>query len=176
MFLKTKRLEFRNTVATSSNTQKAIEELLKSFENVQRTASDVRQLNRFINTVSDLVSGPSSSLDIKIASSAVEEMSRAFTMFAPYRDVRKVSIFGSARTTPDSPIYALTAATARALADHQFMVVTGAGPGIMEAGMVGAGKENSIGVSIRLPLRPVPTPLLPEMTSTSACDTSSHAN
>jgi uncharacterized protein (TIGR00730 family) len=138
-------------VATSSNTQKAIEELLKSFENVQRTASDVRQLNRFINTVSDLVSGPSSSLDIKIASSAVEEMSRAFTMFAPYRDVRKVSIFGSARTTPDSPIYALTAATARALADHQFMVVTGAGPGIMEAGMVGAGKENSIGVSIRLP-------------------------
>ena len=69
-------------------------------------------------------------------------------MFAPYRDVRKVSIFGSARTTPDSPIYTLTAATARALADHQFMVVTGAGPGIMEAGMVGAGKENSIGVSI----------------------------
>jgi uncharacterized protein (TIGR00730 family) len=65
--------------------------------------------------------------------------------------VRKVSIFGSARTTPDSPIYALTAATAKALADHHFMVVTGAGPGIMEAGMVGAGRENSIGVSIRLP-------------------------
>jgi len=62
-----------------------------------------------------------------------------------------VSIFGSARTTPDSPIYALTAATAKALADHHFMVVTGAGPGIMEAGMVGAGRENSIGVSIRLP-------------------------
>ena len=138
-------------MTASSHTLKAIEELIKSFELRQRTTSDVRQLNRFITTVTELVIGPSSSLDIKIASAAIEEMSRAFTMFAPYRDVRKVSIFGSARTTPDSPIYALTAATAKALADHHFMVVTGAGPGIMEAGMVGAGRENSIGVSIRLP-------------------------
>ena len=148
---KIKPLEFCNKVTASSHTLKAIEELLKGFELMQRTPSDVRQLNRFITTVTDLVTGPSSSLDIKIASAAIEEMSRAFTMFAPYRDVRKVSIFGSARTTPDSPIYALTAATAKALADHHFMVVTGAGPGIMEAGMVGAGRENSIGVSIRLP-------------------------
>lgn len=138
-------------MSVSTNTLKAIEDLLKSFEVAQRTSSDVRLLNRFIATVTDLVTGPSSSLDIKIASAAMVEMSRAFTMFAPYRDVRKVSIFGSARTTPDSPIYALTAATAKALADHHFMVVTGAGPGIMEAGMVGAGRENSIGVSIRLP-------------------------
>jgi uncharacterized protein (TIGR00730 family) len=138
-------------VTISPNTRKAINDLLESFESIQRSSSDVRQLNRFITTVTELVRGPSSSLDIKIASSAIEEMSRAFTMFAPYRDVRKVSIFGSARTTADSPIYALTSATAKALAEHNFMVVTGAGPGIMEAGMVGAGRENSIGVSIRLP-------------------------
>ena len=138
-------------MTTSSNTRKAINDLLESFESIQRSSSDIRQLNRFITTVTELVSGPSSSLDIKIASAAIEEMSRAFTMFAPYRDVRKVSIFGSARTTADSPIYALTAATARALAENNFMVVTGAGPGIMEAGMVGAGVEKSIGVSIRLP-------------------------
>lgn len=138
-------------MTVSPSTRKAIEELLESFETTQRTPSDVRQLNRSINTITHLVSGPSSSLDIKIAASAIEEMSRAFTMFTPFRNVRKVSIFGSARTTPDSPIYALTAATAKALADHHFMVVTGAGPGIMEAGMVGAGRENSIGVSIRLP-------------------------
>jgi hypothetical protein len=112
-------------VTVSSNTRKAIEDLLKSFEAAQRTPSDVRLLNRSINTISDLVNGPSSSLDIKIASSAIEEMSRAFTMFAPFRNVRKVSIFGSARTTPDSPIYELTAATAKALAAHHFMVVTG---------------------------------------------------
>jgi uncharacterized protein (TIGR00730 family) len=138
-------------VTISSNTRKAINDLLESFESIQRSSSDIRQLNRFITTVTELVSGPSSSLDIKIASAAIAEMSRAFTMFAPYRDVRKVSIFGSARTTADSPIYALTAATAKALAENNFMVVTGAGPGIMEAGMVGAGVEKSIGVSIRLP-------------------------
>ena len=138
-------------MTTSSNTRKAINDLLESFESIQRSSSDIRQLNRFITTVTELVSGPSSSLDIKIASAAIEEMSRAFAMFAPYRDVRKVSIFGSARTTADSPIYALTAATAKALAENNFMVVTGAGPGIMEAGMVGAGVEKSIGVSIRLP-------------------------
>ena len=138
-------------MTTSSNTRKAINDLLESFDSIQRSSSDIRQLNRFITTVTELVSGPSSSLDIKIASAAIEEMSRAFTMFAPYRDVRKVSIFGSARTTADSPIYALTAATAKALAENNFMVVTGAGPGIMEAGMVGAGVEKSIGVSIRLP-------------------------
>ena len=138
-------------MTTSSNTRKAINDLLESFDSIQRSSSDIRQLNRFITTVTELVSGPSSSLDIKIASAAIEEMSRAFTMFAPYRDVRKVSIFGSARTTADSTIYALTAATAKALAENNFMVVTGAGPGIMEAGMVGAGVEKSIGVSIRLP-------------------------
>jgi len=151
VYSKIKPQGLRNFVTISAGTRKAIDELLQSFELEQRTPSDVRQLNRFVTTIAELVSGPSSSLDIKIASSAIEEMSRAFTMFAPYRNVRKVSIFGSARTTPDSPIYALTAATAKALADHHFMVVTGAGPGIMEAGMVGAGKENSIGVSIRLP-------------------------
>ena len=140
-------------MALSSNTRKAIEDLLNSFDEAQRTPSDVRQLNRSINTITDLVNGSSSSLDIKIASSAIEEMSRAFTMFAPFRNVRKVSIFGSARTTPDSPIYALTAATAKALADHHFMVVTGAGPGIMEAGNKGAqeGKGKSVGLNIDLP-------------------------
>lgn len=150
-FWKIKQPGFRNSVTVPSNTRTAIENLLKSFDTAQRSPAEVRQLNRFITTVTELVGGPSSSLDIKIASSAIEEMSRAFTMFAPYRNVRKVSIFGSARTTPDSPIYELTVATAKVLSDHHFMVVTGAGPGIMEAGMVGAGRENSIGVSIRLP-------------------------
>ncbi len=133
------------------NTKKAIASLAESFQQSSRSPADIRQLNRLIATATELVNGVSSSLDIKIASSAIEEMSRAFTMFAPFRNVRKVSIFGSARTTPDSPIYSLTSATAKALAAHDFMVVTGAGPGIMEAGMVGAGRENSIGVSIRLP-------------------------
>ena len=131
------------------------EELVKRIEAMlvgsKRSASDVRQLTRLLIASADLSEGAASSLDVKIASSAVEEMGRAFEMFAPYRGIPKVSIFGSARTTPDNPIYDVTVRTAAALADAGFMVLTGAGPGIMEAGMVGAGRERSIGVSIRLP-------------------------
>lgn len=90
-------------------------------------------------------------LDLKIASAAVAEMRDAFAMFAPYQGVPKVSIFGSARTKPDDPLYEQTRRVAHQLAQAGWMVVTGAGPGIMEAGMAGAGRENSIGVSIRLP-------------------------
>ena len=72
-------------------------------------------------------------------------------MFAPYKNIPKVSIFGSARTRPDDPLYEQTERVARQLAEAGWMVVTGAGPGIMEAGMRGAGVERSIGVSIRLP-------------------------
>jgi uncharacterized protein (TIGR00730 family) len=78
-------------------------------------------------------------------------MRDAFAMFAPYKDVRKVTIFGSARTTKDDPLYEQARAAAHGLAEAGWMVVTGAGPGIMEAGMLGAGRERSIGVSIRLP-------------------------
>lgn len=90
-------------------------------------------------------------LDMKIAASALKEMREAFLMLAPYRDRRKVTIFGSARTATGDPLFAHTASLARALAERDWMVVTGAGPGIMEAGMIGAGREQSIGVSIRLP-------------------------
>jgi len=90
-------------------------------------------------------------LDMKIAASALKEMREAFLMLAPYRDRRKVTIFGSARTEKGDPLFAQTVSLADALAKRDWMVVTGAGPGIMEAGMIGAGRENSIGVSIRLP-------------------------
>jgi uncharacterized protein (TIGR00730 family) len=98
-----------------------------------------------------LIGDEPDTLDLKIASAAVSEMRDAFAMFAPYKEVPKVSIFGSARTAPDDPLYEQTKQVARRLAAAGWMVVTGAGPGIMEAGMEGAGVERSIGVSIRLP-------------------------
>ncbi|MGI9119014.1 MAG: TIGR00730 family Rossman fold protein, partial [Acidimicrobiales bacterium] len=90
-------------------------------------------------------------LDLKITNAALKEMRAAFHMFAPYRDVPKVTIFGSARTRPEDPLYAQTHDLAAALAERGWMVVTGAGPGIMAAGMEGAGREHAIGVLIRLP-------------------------
>jgi uncharacterized protein (TIGR00730 family) len=90
-------------------------------------------------------------LDLKIANAALKEMRAAYNVFAPYREIPKVTIFGSARTRPDDPLYAQTTELARAMADRSWMVVTGAGPGLMTAGMEGAGRENAIGVLIRLP-------------------------
>jgi uncharacterized protein (TIGR00730 family) len=138
-------MSFENDIATQ------VETLLNTITGSARPDSEKRQILRLLNAATQLVSGDSSSLDIKIASMALQEMTKAFEMFAPYREAKKVTIFGSARTTPDNPIYALTVNTAKALAEAGYMVVTGAGPGLMEAGMLGAGRENSIGVSIRLP-------------------------
>jgi uncharacterized protein (TIGR00730 family) len=90
-------------------------------------------------------------LDLKIAASALAEMAEAFAMFRPYHQVRKVTIFGSARTQPADPNYQEAREFARLMAEAGWMVVTGAGPGIMAAGMEGAGPERSIGVNIRLP-------------------------
>lgn len=89
--------------------------------------------------------------DLKIANGALKEMRYAFSVFAPYRAARKASIFGSARTRPDDPLYEQTRRFAAAIAEAGWMVVTGAGPGIMTAGIEGAGADRAFGVSIRLP-------------------------
>ncbi len=114
-------------------------------------SKDFRISEEFVSEVLGLITDQPNTLDLKIASAAVTEMRDAFRMFAPYKAVRKVSIFGSARTKPDDPLYEQTRRVAAKLADAGWMVVTGAGPGIMQAGMEGAGRERSIGVSIRLP-------------------------
>ncbi len=98
--------------------------------------------------------------DLKMANAALKEMRYAFTVFEPYRSARKAAIFGSARTTRDDPLYEQTVALARELAVADWMVITGAGPGIMEAGIEGAGAANSFGVSIRLPFEAATTQFL----------------
>jgi len=89
--------------------------------------------------------------EMKIAAAALRELRFASKTFAPYRSERKVAIFGSARTQIDDPLYEQARGVAEALADRDWMVITGAGPGIMEAGLEGAGAERSFGVSIQLP-------------------------
>src|SRR5262245_12650852 len=89
--------------------------------------------------------------DIKLIMRALRELRYSFKILSEYRERRKVTIFGSARIMPDSPLYQMAAGFGKAIADAGFMVITGAGPGIMEAAHVGAGRENSIGFNIVLP-------------------------
>ena len=104
-----------------------------------------------LTTVVQMAEDHTDSLDLKLASAALGEMAEAFRVFRPYRDALKVTFFGSARTQPDDPLYIQARMLAQRLAAANWMVVTGAGPGIMAAGMEGAGQDLSLGVNIRLP-------------------------
>jgi len=77
--------------------------------------------------------------DVKIVNSALKELRNAFAVFAPYGDVRKCAVFGSARTAEDSEAYRMAREVGRLLADSDWMVLTGGGPGIMTAVVEGAG-------------------------------------
>ncbi len=89
--------------------------------------------------------------DLKILSRTLRELRYAFKVFTPYRSRRKVTVFGSARTRPADPAYQQAVAFGRAMAQLGWLVLTGAASGIMEAGHVGAGRENSMGLNIMLP-------------------------
>jgi uncharacterized protein (TIGR00730 family) len=84
----------------------------------------------------------------------------AFRLFAPYARIRKVTIFGSARTQSDKPEYQQAVDFGRKIAKAGFMVITGAGPGIMQAGHEGAGPEMSFGANIRLPWEQSANPII----------------
>ena len=89
--------------------------------------------------------------DLKITNTALKELRYAYKVFAPYRAVRKVTVFGSART-PATEVAAESARLfGKRMVDEGWMVVTGAGAGIMGAAQEGAGGEESFGLNIRLP-------------------------
>jgi len=89
--------------------------------------------------------------ELKLIAAAVKELRYAFNVFGKYPEPHKVSIFGSARTPKDHPDYIATVEFGKLMAEAGWMIITGAGGGIMEAGHVGPGREQSFGVAIRLP-------------------------
>jgi len=121
------------------------------FENRQLSPAQSRELQAMIGTLADMAREGTSVGDLKIANAALAEMAEAFGVFRPYRQIRKITMFGSARTRPEDPVYILARDLAARLAEAGWMVVTGAGPGIMAAGLEGAGREHAFGVNIRLP-------------------------
>ena len=98
--------------------------------------------------------------DVKLIDKSFKELRYALKVFAPYRDVRKVSIFGSARTLDDHEDYRQAAAFGKAMAEAGWMVITGAGGGIMAAGHGGAGADPSFGLAIRLPFEQKTNPFI----------------
>src|ERR1700678_2744766 len=98
--------------------------------------------------------------DIKLINKSFKELRYALKIFAPYREIRKVSIFGSARTHQSHEDYRQASEFGRKMAEDGWMVITGAGGGIMEAGHGGGGAEKSFGLAIRLPFEQRTNPVI----------------
>lgn len=98
--------------------------------------------------------------DLNIIEATIKELYDSFNVFSKYDDIRKVSIFGSARTPEDNDNYKLTVQVAQDIVKKGFLVITGAGGGIMEAGNKGAGPEKSFGVNIDLPFEQMANPYI----------------
>ncbi|HEY2343443.1 MAG TPA: cytochrome D ubiquinol oxidase subunit II, partial [Chthoniobacteraceae bacterium] len=89
--------------------------------------------------------------DLKLFNRSLKELRHAARVFAPYRDRRKVVVFGSARIAANEPEAIAAEEFARRMREHNYMIITGGGDGIMGAAQRGAGRENSFGLNIRLP-------------------------
>jgi uncharacterized protein (TIGR00730 family) len=144
-----------------------------SFDTLESLQADIAELidrlptlkhRQFIQqalaTILRLADGDIDRLDWKILSASLSDMERGFQLFHAYRHVRKVTIFGSARLPSETPEYHMAVEFARAVSQLGFMVMTGGGGGIMQAGHEGAGRENSFGLNIQLPFEQQANPVI----------------
>ncbi|MFZ5829839.1 MAG: LOG family protein [Planctomycetota bacterium] len=115
---------------------------------------------RIKESADGLVRDRTSRGDLKIISRTLRELRYAFKIFAPFRAARKVTIFGSARTPAEAPAYQQAVLFGRRMAEADWLVITGAAQGIMEAGHVGAGRERSMGLNIMLPFEQSANPVI----------------
>ncbi len=98
--------------------------------------------------------------DLKVAVNTLNELTEASTLFAQWRDVPKLAIFGSARTEMEHALYEMARQLGAAMAQRGWMIISGAGPGIMEASAKGAGREHTLGVNIELPFEQFSNPYI----------------
>ena len=144
--------------STDPELKRRIEELIQfkgGGYNQESVADIIESALKILTDIED-------SGDVKVIQTALRELRYAFRLFAPYADSRKVTIFGSARTQPSKLEYQQAAEFGKKIAEAGFMVITGAGGGIMQAGHEGAGPEKSFGANIRLPWEQSANPVIKE--------------
>ncbi|MGB3571555.1 MAG: LOG family protein, partial [Phormidesmis sp.] len=128
-------------------------ERLPSLENGALIAQIMETLVRMANQEAER-------LDWKILSHSMLDMEEGFKAFYPYRHTRKITMFGSARTPSSQPEYQMAVEFSRRVVKQGFMVMTGAGGGIMQAGNEGAGRDRSFGLNIQLPFEQGANPVM----------------
>ena len=144
----------RTTANNSLETE--VTELFKSLPELKQQ----KWISRSLESITKMASTEVDRLEWKILSSSLYDLETAFALFYPYRHVRKITIFGSARTPENTLEYNMAVDFAKRITKQGFMVITGAGGGIMQAGNEGAGKENSFGLNIQLPFEAKSNPFI----------------
>lgn len=115
---------------------------------------------QMLSTVMNAAASELGEHELEIMNTSLDELFVADKMFHPYRNVRKITCFGSARIRPEEDSYKLAVEFARLAAEHGYMIITGGGPGIMQAANEGAGREKSFGLNITLPFEQHPNPVV----------------
>lgn len=137
---------------------KAIEELVCR----RGGAENAFLFQEMIITALKLIDEKAERGDLKVINTALKELRYAFKVFTPYRNIKKVSVFGSARSHPTSTEYRMARLFAKKIAQKDWMVITGAASGVMEAANAGAGAGKSFGINIRLPHEQEANPFIRE--------------
>lgn len=117
-------------------------------------------IRQVLETIVRLMSHDVDRLDWKILNSALQDMEKGFRTFLPYAHTRKITMFGSARLAPETLEYQMAREFGQQITKRGFMVMTGAGGGIMQAGNEGAGPNNSFGLNIQLPFEQGANPII----------------
>ncbi|MHC4548289.1 MAG: LOG family protein [Planctomycetota bacterium] len=135
----------------SAELNRLIQQLVAKAEEIFGEIDGSDYVRQIIVSALRLIRDRASRGDLKLMNSALKELRHAFRIFAPYKHVRKVAVFGSARTSEDHSDWRQARSFAERIVEEGWMVITGAGDGIMGAAQGGAGRDHSFGVNIRLP-------------------------
>ncbi|MBR8834151.1 MAG: LOG family protein [Stigonema ocellatum SAG 48.90 = DSM 106950] len=144
----------------SFDTSESLQADLAELINRLPTLKNRQFIHQALATIVRLAQSEIERLDWKILSATLTDLEQGFQLFYAYRHVRKVTIFGSARLSPKTPEYLMALEFARRVTQLGFMVMTGGGSGIMQAGHEGAGRENSFGLNIQLPFEQNANPVI----------------
>jgi len=128
-----------------------LDKIITDLARISLSVNNADLIEEMLTTVVKLGLENNERGDLKLINMALKELRYASKIFIPYRDQRKVVIFGSARSRKDSDEYKMTVRLSELIVKKGFKVITGGGPGIMEAGNKGAGRKESFSLNIKLP-------------------------
>jgi len=140
----------------------AIDNLISELVKLSGSVENKELLREILTTTVKLGKESSDKGDLKLVNNALKELRYSFKIFSPYRAIKKVIIFGSARSKINTAEYKMAEELSRKLTARGYMIVTGGGPGVMEAGNKGSAAGKDFALNIRLPFEQKPNPYIDE--------------